>query len=256
MRVQIFATFEAASLAAAKQIRAEREAVGENFRLGVATGSTPLGVYQVLRDWHAAGEFSLASATAWALDEYIGIPNDHPEGYRNVLLTELVNEDATGLLPEDLQTPDGAHPHPAEAADDYERRIGEGVDLQILGIGSNGHIGFNEPTGSLASRTHVGKLTEQTRRDNARFFDDDLSLVPTHCITQGLATILSSRKALLLASGEGKAEAIAQTVEGSVSAKWPASVLQHHPDVTLYLDEAAASRLQLRDFYEHEDADA
>ena len=124
-----------------------------------------------------------------------------------------------------------------------------GVDLQILGIGTDGHIGFNEPGSSLASRTRIKTLTKQTRVDNARFFDGDIDKVPTHCITQGLGTIMSARQIVLVASGDGKAEAVHHLVEGSVSAMWPGTILQHHPHVTVLLDEAAASRLQLSDYY-------
>ena len=124
-----------------------------------------------------------------------------------------------------------------------------GVDLQILGIGTDGHIGFNEPGSSLASRTRIKTLTRQTRLDNARFFGDVLDAVPTHCLTQGLATIMSARHVLLVATGAGKAEAVHHLVEGAVSAMWPGTVLQHHPHVTVLLDGAAAGRLQLADYY-------
>ncbi len=124
-----------------------------------------------------------------------------------------------------------------------------GIDIQVLGIGSDGHIGFNEPGGTLASRTHVGVLTEQTRRDNARFFDGDIDQVPTHCVTQGLGTITDSRAHIFIATGAGKADAVKAMIEGGVTQRWPASILQHHPDVTVLLDEAAASKLELADFY-------
>lgn len=248
MQVHIHQSFAAASAAAAQYIR---DAFFSGMRLGVATGSTPLGVYAELRRAHAADEFSLAGASAWALDEYVGLPAEHPQRYRNVLLHELVANDATGLTPAQLFTPDGTNPDPEQAARDYDRALGAGVDVQVLGIGANGHIGFNEPTGSFASRTHVGKLLDRTRNDNARFFDGNLDAVPTHCITQGLATIMSAKQILLLASGEAKAEAVAHAVEGAVSARWPVTVLQHHPRVLVVLDEAAASRLELRDEYEY-----
>ena len=250
MKVQIHESFAGASARAAARIRA---AYFEGMRLGVATGSTPLGVYAALRDAHAAGEFTLAGATAWALDEYVGLPADHHERYRNVLRRELVEGDATGLTDERLFTPDGTHSNPEAAAEEYDRELGTGVDLQLLGVGANGHIGFNEPIGSLASRSHVGTLLPQTRRDNARFFDDVLERVPTHCITQGLATIMSAKEIVLLASGAGKAAAVAQLVEGPVAARWPATILQHHPNVTVLIDRAAAAELQLRELYEQFD---
>jgi glucosamine-6-phosphate deaminase len=132
--------------------------------------------------------------------------------------------------------------------EDAIRQAG-GVDLQILGIGTDGHIAFNEPGSSLASRTRIMTLTRQTRIDNARFFDGDVDAVPTHCLTQGQATIMDARHVVLVATGKGKAEAVHHLVEGPVSAMWPATVLQHHPHVTVLLDDAAARRLQLVDYY-------
>ncbi|HET7664766.1 MAG TPA: 6-phosphogluconolactonase, partial [Mycobacterium sp.] len=133
----------------------------------------------------------------------------------------------------------------------FETAIREagGVDLQILGIGTDGHIAFNEPGSSLASHTRIKTLTRQTRIDNARFFDDDIDAVPTHCLTQGLATIMAARHVILVAIGSGKAEAVHHLVEGPVSAMWPATVLQHHPHTTALLDDAAAHRLQLAGYY-------
>ena len=132
----------------------------------------------------------------------------------------------------------------------YEEAItGAGaVDLQILGIGTDGHVGFNEPGSSLASRTRIKTLTEQTRADNTRFFAGDINAVPRHCLTQGLATIMAARHIVLIATGRAKADAVHQLVEGPVSAMWPATILQHHPDVTVLIDNAAASRLQLGDY--------
>lgn len=220
--------------------------------VGVATGSSPLAFYEELRAMNRAGEFSLEGYTAFALDEYIGIDADHPERYRNVLRTELVGADKTGLREEDLMTPDGSAADPVEAARIYDQQIREagGITLQILGIGSDGHIGFNEPAGSLMSRTHVEMLTRKTREDNARFFDGDINKVPTRCITQGLGTIMEAKETLLIATGEGKADAIFELVEGAVSAKWPATILQMHQNTTIYIDRAAASKLEMIDFYQ------
>jgi glucosamine-6-phosphate deaminase len=150
-----------------------------------------------------------------------------------------------------VRGPDGLASDIPAACRDYEDAISTagGVDLQILGIGTDGHIAFNEPGSSLASRTRIKTLTRQTRIDNARFFDDDLDLVPTQCLTQGLGTILEARHIVLLATGQGKAEAVHQLAEGAVSALWPATILQHHPHVSVLLDEASAGRLQLADYY-------
>ncbi|WP_461025039.1 glucosamine-6-phosphate deaminase [Trueperella pyogenes] len=219
--------------------------------LGVATGSTPLGLYAQLRAAHEAGQFSLADAKAFALDEYVGIDSAHPEAYRNVLRAELVGEDKTGLSEENLHTPNGQadDPYAAAAAYDADIRDNGGVYLQILGIGANGHIGFNEPGVSLVSRTHVDALTHQTRKDNARFFEGNLDLVPDKCVTQGLGTIMEAKHLLLVAIGENKADAIAGMVEGPITASCPASITQMHPSVVVFCDEAAASKLRNTDMY-------
>ncbi|WIK64912.1 glucosamine-6-phosphate deaminase [Gleimia hominis] len=223
--------------------------VSPGFRLGVATGSTPEGLYAQLRQAHAAGEFTLAGSRAWALDEYIGIDQDHLQRYRNVLKRELVGEDKTGLADADLHTPDGLSADPEESAKLYEESIAPGLDLQILGLGADGHIGFNEPSGSLSAPTNVVTLAPQTRRDNARFFDGVEADVPKRAITQGLATIMTAKKIVLLAFGEQKAQAIQGVVEGPVSAFCPASILQYHQDVTVIVDDAAAGALKLADYY-------
>lgn len=219
------------------------------MKLGVATGSSPLPLYKYLREARAEGTFSLRGSTAWALDEYVGIPADHEERYRNVLRRELVGDDKTGLFEEDLHTPDGLAENPHLAAAEYDREIGDGVDIQILGLGQNGHIGFNEPASSLSSRTHVDVLTTTTRQDNARFFDGNPDLVPSHCITQGLGTIMSAKDIIVVAFGETKARALKQLMEGGVSQRWPATVLQHHPSVTIFADKDAVSQLELLTYY-------
>lgn len=217
--------------------------------LGLATGSSPLGIYDDLARRFAAGEVSFAAARGFTLDEYVGLPSDHPETYRNVIARELVSrvDFADGAV----QGPDGLAEDIPAACAAYEAAITDagGVDLQILGVGTDGHIGFNEPGSSLGSRTRIKTLTRQTRIDNARFFGGEVEAVPTHCITQGLATIMAARHALLVATGTGKAEAVHQIAEGPVSAMWPGTILQHHPHVTLLLDEAAAGRLQLGSYY-------
>jgi glucosamine-6-phosphate deaminase len=212
--------------------------------LGLATGSTPLPVWRAL----AARSLDLSRVRGFALDEYVGLPADHPESYRAVITREVV--DPLGLTPALVRVP-GDDGGPIELAGErYESAIVEagGVDLQLLGIGRTGHIGFNEPGSSLASLTRVKTLTEQTRIDNARFFDS-LEQVPRHCITQGLGTILRARHLVLLAYGEAKADAVAGAVEGPVSASLPASVIQLHPNVTVILDEPAASQLRYADYY-------
>ncbi|WP_029146044.1 glucosamine-6-phosphate deaminase [Microbacterium luticocti] len=216
--------------------------------LGLATGSTPLPVYQALRERLAGVDVS--RVRGFALDEYVGIDPGHPESYRNVIRREVV--EPLGLDPERIHVPNGALATIEHAGADYERAIAAagGVELQILGIGTDGHIGFNEPGSSFASATRVKTLTEQTRHDNARFFDS-IDQVPMHCITQGLGTILRARHLVLLAFGEGKAEAVAGAVEGPVTASLPGSAIQLHPRVSVVVDEAAASRLRFADYYRY-----
>ncbi|MDN4478209.1 glucosamine-6-phosphate deaminase [Demequina sp. SYSU T00039] len=232
--------FVAAHIAA--EVRARPE-----FTLGVATGSTPLPVYEGLRAQAAAGT-DFARITAFALDEYVGLPAGHPESYRAVVDREVTVP--LGLDPARVNVPDGALDGIETAGDRYEAALAAhgGVDLQLLGIGTTGHIGFNEPGSSFGSLTRVKTLTERTREDNARFFDS-IDQVPIHCVTQGLGTILRARHLVLLAFGEGKAEALAAAVEGPVSASMPGSAIQLHPRVTVVVDPAAASRLRFREYY-------
>jgi glucosamine-6-phosphate deaminase len=217
--------------------------------LGLATGSSPLPIYDELVRLHDGEGLSFARATAFTLDEYVGLPAEHPQRYLNVIKHEFAErvDFATGAI----HGPDGLAtdiPTACAAYDDAITGAG-GVDLQILGIGTDGHVGFNEPGSSLASGTRIKTLTEQTRADNARFFADDISAVPHHCLTQGLATIMQARHIVLIATGRAKADAVHQLIEGPVSAMWPATILQHHPHVTALIDNAAASRLQLGDYF-------
>ncbi|MFE9234831.1 glucosamine-6-phosphate deaminase [Cellulosimicrobium funkei] len=222
---------------------------GPGAVLGLATGSSPLKVYDELVRRHVQEGLSFAGVRAFMLDEYVGLPVDHPERYRNVIETEIASR--VDFAPGAVQGPDGNAQDLVAACAAYEESIAGagGVDLQILGIGTDGHIAFNEPGSSLASRTRIKTLTAQTREDNARFFGDDVERVPRHCLTQGLATIMSARHLVLLATGKGKAEAVHQLVEGPVSAMWPATIMQMHPHATVLVDDAAASRLQLGDYY-------
>jgi glucosamine-6-phosphate deaminase len=213
--------------------------------LGLATGSTPLTIWRAL----AVRHLDLSRVRGFALDEYVGLAAGHPESYRAVITREVVAP--LGLDPSLVHVP--AEGGPLETAGErYEAAIRDagGIDLQVLGIGTDGHIGFNEPGSSFASLTRVKTLTQQTRRDNARFFGS-LDEVPIHCVTQGLGTILRARHLLLLAFGEVKAAAIAGAIEGPLTASLPASVVQLHPRVTVIVDEAAASRLTHADYYRY-----
>jgi glucosamine-6-phosphate deaminase len=217
--------------------------------LGLATGSSPAGVYDDLVRGHQEGLVSFARVRAFLLDEYVGLPPSHPQTYRNVIEREFVGR--VDLDPAALQAPDGQAENLTHACDEFESLLHQagGVDLQLLGLGTDGHIAFNEPGSSLASLTRLKTLTEQTRRDNARFFGGDVTAVPRHVLTQGLGTIMRARHVVLLAVGGSKARAVRELVEGAVSARWPATVLQMHPHVTVLIDEAAASQLELAGYY-------
>lgn len=218
--------------------------------LGLATGSSPLAGYRELARRHREEGLSLAGLDAVLLDEYVGLAADHPQSYARTIRAALV--DHVDLDPARVHGPDGAAADvlvEARRYDDLVRDLGP-VDLQVLGIGANGHLGFNEPGSSLASRTRVKTLAAGTRRDNARFFADGEE-VPVHVITQGLGTIRDARHLVLTASGEHKAAAVAAAVEGPLTASCPASVLQLHPHVTVVVDEAAASSLAMVEHYRH-----
>lgn len=217
--------------------------------LGLATGSTPLRLYRELVRMHEAEGLDFSRVTTFNLDEYVGLENDHEQSYHAFMWNELFSR--INIDPKNVHIPDGmADDIPASCAA-YEQAIAAagGIDLQVLGIGSEGHIGFNEPTSSFASRTRIKTLTRQTVTDNARFFEGDESRVPRHCITMGIGTIMDARMILLLAFGEAKARAVTASVEGPVAAIMPASVLQHHPVAKVFVDEAAAKDLKLADYY-------
>lgn len=218
--------------------------------LGVATGSTPLSVYRALAEILREDDIDVSGVRAFALDEYVGLPPGHPESYRSVITREVV--EPLGLVPAQVAVPPGDPEGIDAAAERYEEAIvaAGGIDLQLLGIGRTGHIGFNEPGSSLASRTRVKTLTEPTRADNARFFSSP-DEVPVHCITQGIGTILRARHLVLLAFGEAKAHAVAAAVEGPVTASQPGSAIQLHPHATVVVDEAAASELEHADYYRY-----
>jgi glucosamine-6-phosphate deaminase len=216
--------------------------------LGLATGSSPMATYDALIEAYGLGRVSFAKARAFLLDEYIGLPDMHPQSYRSV-----VERQFSGLVdfaPGSVRGPDGGAADVAAACAAYEAaiRAAGGIDLQLLGIGSDGHVGFNEPISSLASRTRVKTLTAETRADNARFFNDPDD-VPHHVVTQGIGTILEARHVVLIATGSSKAVPIRQAVEGPLTAMCPASALQLHPHASVVIDEAAAAELTLTDYY-------
>ena len=216
--------------------------------IGLATGSSPLAAYRSLIERCRRGELSFTDASAVMLDEYVGLQDDHPHTNRNVIRRDLV--DHIDLPLERLHCPRADREDLNAACVYYDQQVTNlEVDIQLLGIGSNGHLAFNEPGSSFASRTRVKTLAEQTRRDNARFFPS-LDEVPQHVVTQGLATLLQARHLVLVASGPAKAAPIAAAVEGPVTAMCPASVLQLHPHATVLIDEQASAELQLSGYYQ------
>lgn len=234
-------------IAAAKAARIARP-VGPKVVLGVATGSSPVQTFAELAKLAQSGELDLSEASAFALDEYVGIAEGHPESYHEIIRKTVT--EPMGLDPARVHVPNGFADDLAAACQQYEDDIkaAGGVDIQFLGVGSNGHIGFNEPTSSLTSRTRIKTLAALTRADNARFFDS-IDDVPRHCLTQGLGTIMDARNVILVATGTGKAHAIAQVVEGPITAMYPGSVLQLHQHATIVIDSEAASELALVDYY-------
>ena len=211
----------------------------EDAVLGLATGSSPIGLYENMIQDHKENGTSYAKCQSFNLDEYVGIDRNHPESYWTFMHKNLFH----GIdLPEDkVHVPYGNTKEDCEA---YEKAMENvSVDIQVLGIGANGHIGFNEPGTPFTEETHIVELTEKTRSDNARFFDNDINQVPTHAITMGIATIMKAKKVLLVATGANKADAVAAMVNGPVDPVCPASVLQNHADVVVIVDEAAVAKL-------------
>lgn len=216
--------------------------------LGVATGSTPLATYRELIRRHENGDLDFADTQMFALDEYAGLPREHEQSYYYTIRHEF--SDHLNIAVEDVHVPDGTADDLVQAGKDYDAAIEKagGIDIQLLGIGSNGHIGFNEPGSSLNSATRPMALHPQTIKDNSRFFDS-VEEVPRRCITQGLGTIQRAGHLLLLATGEKKADAVAKLVEGPLSASCPASILQWHPKATVIVDAPAAAKLHNREYY-------
>jgi len=237
---------EVCSLAArivAKLVREKPAAV-----IGLPTGGTPRPMYAELVRMHQTEQLDFSRVTTFNLDEYVGLGPDHPCSYHYYMTENFFNH--VNIPEKQTHVPDGLAEDVPDFCRHYESAIREagGIDLQILGIGEDGHIGFNEPTSSLASRTRIKTLTQKTVDANKRFFKSD-EIVPRHVITLGVGTIMEAKRCLLIACGQGKAVAVAAMVEGPVTAMTPASALQFHPSVVLLVDEAAAGRLALGDYY-------
>ena len=248
MEVVVSATAREAALVAAGFFEPLLGGGGRSV-IGVATGRTPLPVYRELVDRCGDGRISFAGAQVFLLDEYVGLGPDDPRSFRSVVRRELLDRvDAPAGA---LGAPEAASEDLAAAGEAYEQQIAAagGIDLQVLGIGRNGHIGFNEPPSSLASRTRPVTLAAATRADAAADFGGDASRVPCRGITQGVGTILEARRVVLVATGAAKSEAVAAAVEGPVTAMVPASALQLHPRAVVIVDEAAAGGLGCVDYY-------
>ena len=212
-----------------------------NAVLGLATGSSPVGLYQRMIKDHQENGTSYKDVITFNLDEYVGLEKSHPESYYSFMHRNLF--DGLDVKEENIHIPSSEGDLKANC-DSYNQALSQyQIDLQILGIGSNGHIGFNEPGTSFDSVTHIVDLKESTIKDNARFFDDDISKVPTKAITMGISNVMAAKQILLVASGANKANAIQATVMGVVTENVPASILQEHPNVIIIIDEAAGSSL-------------
>jgi len=228
----------------AKLVRAKPDAV-----LGFATGDTPLLLYKELARLHKAEGLDFSRVTTFNLDEYIGVEPDHPCSYTRFMMENLFNH--INVRPEKIHILNGMTKNIPEECARYEKAICDagGIDLQVVGIGADGHIGFNEPSSSLSSRTRLKTLTDETRRDNARFFAN-ASEVPHDAITMGVGTIMESRRIVFLAFGRDKANIVAKAVEGPITAMVPASALQLHPDVKVFVDEVASCKLERKSYYQ------
>lgn len=241
MKIIIKENYEEASLEAFKVMH-EIVANKANAVLGLATGSTPLGLYKNMIEDHKTNGTTYKDVITYNLDEYVGLPLNHRESYYTFMHENLFKGLDINLA--NVNIPVGSQEDLAACASDYEAKLSQNkIDVQVLGIGGNGHIGFNEPGTAFDSETHVVELQERTRQDNARFFDNDINQVPTHAITMGIASIMKANKILLVACGEGKADAVLAMIKGEVTEAMPASILQNHEDVVVILDKAAASKL-------------
>lgn len=235
------ANYQEMSQQAARQI-ISRIKKNPALNLGLATGSTPTGLYQALIQDHKENNTSYKQINTFNLDEYIGMPKKDPHSYHYFMCENLF--DHIDIPLDQTHIPDGTARDLDAECRRYEHFIQEhgGIDLQVLGIGQNGHIGFNEPGTPFDSRTHIINLAESTRKANSRFFDS-LEEVPRQAITMGIATILESREIFLLVSGTSKAEALARLMNGEVSEQFPASILKNHQNITIFADQDAAALL-------------
>ncbi len=239
MRIIIEEDYQSMSKKAALLV-ASQVTLKPNSVLGLATGSTPLGMYQELIAMYQLGEINFSEVISFNLDEYYRLPHDNSESYHYYMEHSFFKH--VNIKARNTFIPDGMVDDVSKECREYEEQIRRsgGIDLQVLGIGANGHVGFNEPGERLNVTTDLVNLTDDTIAANSRFFDS-MELVPKKAISVGMATILKANRVILLASGESKAEAIRDTVSGFVSTQTPSSLLQTHPEVTLIIDDGAAS---------------
>jgi glucosamine-6-phosphate deaminase len=212
--------------------------------LGLPTGRTPLAFYRELRERSGGNRIDWSQVRTFNLDEFVGVSGDDPGSYRAIMEAELFSH--VSIDPAHIAMLNGCAPDLKEECRRYEAAIADagGIDLQILGIGANGHIGFNEPAGGLCARTHIAELERKSREANAQLFGGDWTAVPERALSMGMATILGARNIVMMATGAEKADAVFGMVEGLITTQLPASLLQVHPGVTVMLDENAASRLK------------
>lgn len=240
MKITVTKDYDDMSKAAAEIIISQLKKKPDSV-LGLATGTSPLGLYKLLIEAYKKGEISFAQAQTVNLDEYVGLKPSHSQSYAYFMHTNLF--DHVDILPQNVHIPQGFAENLSAECASYSKLLGRlKPDIQLLGIGSNGHIGFNEPNSAFSGTTHLVNLTESTVKDNSRLFDD-ISQVPRQAITMGIAEIMSAKSILLLANGTKKAQAILKTVKGEISESCPASILQRHPNCNLVIDEAAAALL-------------
>ncbi len=230
------------SLEAAKQVSSLIRLKPDSV-IGFATGSTPLGLYNELIRMHKEEGLDFSKVISFNLDEYVGLPPSHPESYHYFMWENLFKH--ININPTNVHIPLGMSENIGAFCEWFEKKINDygGIDLQILGIGANGHIAFNEPGSSLGSRTRIKTLGTKTRLDNSRFFKN-IDEVPKYAITMGVGTIMEAKRLLLLANGISKADAIKATIEGPIMAKYPATIVQLHRFATIIIDEEAASKLE------------
>lgn len=249
IKTYLFKDSQSVGVAAAKKLADKINAFKPTlskpyFVLGLPTGSTPKPMYQELVRLYKDGLLSFKNVATFNMDEYCELPVTHPESYHSFMFENLFKH--IDIIPENIHILNGLAEDKERECARYEFLINGcgSIDIQVGGIGSNGHIAFNEPGTAFDSKTHEVVLTDQTRQDNARFFDGDINQVPKSALTIGLGTIMNAREVMILATGAGKASAVAKSVQGIRTLSVPASVLQGHPKAYFYLDEAAAAELK------------